>query len=191
MANNQHFDWLAPLYDRVIRPPDAARVARVLDLPAPGLVLDAGGGTGRVASLLPEQAGVVVCDISRGMLRQAGRKGLPLAVQGSVERLPFPDGCFTRILVVDAFHHFSRQAESARELVRVLAPGGRLVIEEPDIRRFGVKLIALAETLALMNSRFRSPEWLRALLAGHGLAARVETEEATAWIIADKGPGLA
>jgi len=36
--------------------------------------------------------------------------------------------------------------------LRVLAPGGRLVIEEPDVERTPVRLIALAEKLALMRS---------------------------------------
>jgi ubiquinone/menaquinone biosynthesis C-methylase UbiE len=197
---NRHFDLLAPLYDRLIAPPDPDRLRALLDLPdlhappAAGWMLDAGGGTGRVsAELCARVERLAISDLSLAMLRQAVEKGRVqprLAsvqpVLARVQRLPFPDGCFTRILVVDAFHHFGRQPESAAELERVLAPGGRLVIEEPDIRRLSVKLIALGETLALMGSRFRSPEWMRAQLAGLGLQARVETDQATAWIIASK-----
>ena len=43
-------------------------------------------------------------------------------------------------------------------MFRVLKPGGLLVIEEPDIRTFGVKLIAIAEKLLLMRSHFLAPE---------------------------------
>lgn len=187
MANNIHFDFLAPLYERFIRPPDADRLKSLLDLPASGWMLDAGGGTGRAAALLcPLVDRLVVGDLSFPMAQQAGRKGCILPAQVRVERLPFEDGRFTRILVVDAFHHFSDQPGALRELARVLAPGGRLLIEEPDIRRFGVKLIALAERLALMGSRFRSPEEMRVMAAALGLDARVELDGPTAWITAQK-----
>jgi len=44
------------------------------------------------------------------------------------------DHSFDRVLMVDALHHVVNQAETICELYRVLKPGGRLVIEEPDLR---------------------------------------------------------
>ena len=193
MPINRHFDLLAPLYDRLIAPPDPDRLRALLalpddgDPPAPGWMLDAGGGTGRVSAPLCQLVErLVISDLSLAMLRQAAEKGCVQPLRARVQRLPFPDGCFSRILVVDAFHHFGDQPASAVELARVLAPGGRLVIEEPDIRRPAVKLIALAETLALMGSRFRSPAWMCDQLAALGLRATIETDQGTAWVIASK-----
>ena len=45
----------------------------------------------------------------------------------------------------------------------VLKPGGSIVIEEPDIRKFTVKLIALAEKITLMRSHFLSPDKIAGL----------------------------
>jgi demethylmenaquinone methyltransferase/2-methoxy-6-polyprenyl-1,4-benzoquinol methylase len=89
------------------------------------------------------------------MLREARQKQM-IACCGLAEHLPFADGAFDRIVMVDTFHHLHDQHVAAKETLRVLRPGGRLVIEEPDIRRWSVKLVALGERLLLMRSRFYS-----------------------------------
>jgi demethylmenaquinone methyltransferase/2-methoxy-6-polyprenyl-1,4-benzoquinol methylase len=185
LTDNRLFDRIAPHYDRLLGAPPPERLRDLLELPCPGWMLDAGGGTGRAAAaLLPMVGRMAVNDLSLPMLRGAAARGGMLPVQARVERLPYPDAAFQRILVVDAFHHFADQHGAARELARVLAPGGRLVIEEPDIRRVSVKLIALGEWLLRMGSRFRTPEWMRALLEAQGLDAHVHIDGATAWVVA-------
>jgi demethylmenaquinone methyltransferase/2-methoxy-6-polyprenyl-1,4-benzoquinol methylase len=182
---NSHFNFLAPFYDRAIPFQRLEQTLKVLALPHAGTLLDAGGGTGRVAEALrPHVGSVFVADVSRGMLEQARRKDLAAASAES-ERLPFADGAFDRVLMVDALHHVVHQGETVRELYRVLKPGGRLVIEEPDLRKFAVKLIAVAEKLALMRSHFLAPAQIAALLPSDA-KVRVESEEHTAWVIVEK-----
>ena len=53
---------------------------------------------------------------------------------------------------------------SIAELVRVLEPGGRILIEEPDLTLLAVKLVAVAEKLLLMESHFRTPEAIGAVM---------------------------
>ncbi len=169
-----HFDLLAPIYDLVIRPPDPARLRELLRLPIQGRMLEAGAGTGRVSSLLAPWVGtLVINDLSAPMLREAQEKGLLNPVQSYVERLPFPEASFSRVFAVDALHHFDDHRAAVGELVRILEPGGRLVIEEPDIKRFPVKVIALLEKVAMMQSHFLSGERISALVAAHGLEARI------------------
>ncbi len=169
-----HFDLLAPIYDRVMPPPDPARLREMLRLPTEGDVLEAGGGTGRVsARLRPMVRRLVINDLSLPMLKQAQGKDQLLPIQAAVEHLPFPNEQFARVLAVDALHHFGDQHAAVGELLRVLKRGGRLVIEEPDITRLPVKLIALAEKLALMHSSFHSAEEMKALVAAHGFSAQV------------------
>jgi demethylmenaquinone methyltransferase/2-methoxy-6-polyprenyl-1,4-benzoquinol methylase len=178
-----HFGWLAGIYDRIIPEPDLRQLERLLALPAGGAVLDAGGGTGRaLASLAAPLPLAVVCDISRPMLRRAAQRHLRV-VQARNEALPFADGTFARVLVMDALHHFRDQARALQELVRALRPGGRIIIMEPDIRRAPVRLVAALERLAGMGSRFCPPALIARTLHQAGLATRVETgRRYSAWI---------
>ncbi len=187
MARNFIFDWVAPFYDWVIRSPNQDTLRELLRLPIDGLMLDAGGGTGRVSAQFRSQVGnLVISDLSHAMLRQAYGKCTRCPVRSQVERLPFADARFERVMVVDALHHFNNQREGLRELLRVLKPGGRLVIEEPDVNRFAVKLVALGEKLALMQSRFLKPEEIQAHVNALGYPARIEREGHIAWVMVDK-----
>jgi len=186
-AMNRHFDLIARFYDRVIGVPDSDRLAGYLALEPDLTLLDAGGGTGRVAEYLrPLCRRVVVSDLSLPMLEQARQKNGLLPLAAHVERLPFADGTFERIVVVDALHHFCNREEALADLTRVLAPGGIMVIEEPDITRIAVKLLALAENLALMGSRFLRGEKIAAILEKRGLTARIERNGHVMWIIGRK-----
>ena len=187
-----HFRLLAPFYERFIQPKEPEKILAHLGLPQPGgAVLDAGGGTGRVAQFfLGKAAAVVVADQTFEMLQEVRKKDGLSGVCALTEEMPFNDGHFCCIVMVDALHHVADQAATIRELWRLLKPGGSIIIEEPDIRNFKVKVLALAEKLALMRSRFLSPGQVTALFDFPGASSRVEVEGWTAWMIIKKEPSL-
>lgn len=187
MAGFDHFSFLAPLYEKFIPPRVPEKLLSLLDLPADGAILDAGGGTGRLAQYLVKQANqVVVADETLQMTIEALQKDGLQPTCAQTEQLPFPEQAFSRILMVDALHHVSHQPQTIQELWRVLAPGGRLVIEEPDIRTFTVKLIALAEKIALMRSHFLSPNEIEALCRFPNSRTSLFAQDGTAWVVVEK-----
>ncbi|MGE5223473.1 MAG: class I SAM-dependent methyltransferase [Omnitrophica WOR_2 bacterium] len=182
-----HFGMIAPFYDRVIKTRKPDRLIGLLGLPVGGWLLDAGGGTGRIADILKGMAlNTIVADVSLEMLRQANLKNKLTAVCTYTEKLPFLSHAFDAVVMVDAFHHVINQPETARELFRVLRPGRRLVIEEPDIQKVSVKFVAIGEKMLLMRSHFLSPKQIANLFAGFDAKISIERERWNAWIIVEK-----
>jgi ubiquinone/menaquinone biosynthesis C-methylase UbiE len=106
--------------------------------------LDVATGTGRVPLLLAQQAwfdGVAYgIDFAPAMLAQAeakldsaGLRGRVLLHHGEASRLPWPNGSFDLVTCLEALEFFPRPRVALRELVRVLRPGGALVVSKyPD-----------------------------------------------------------
>ena len=95
-------------------------------------VLDLGAGT--ATSSLPFAAAgatVVPCDFSLGMLREGKKRHpeLPLTA-GDATRLPFADGVFDAATISFALRNVHDTDAALREMLRVVKPGGRLVICE-------------------------------------------------------------
>jgi ubiquinone/menaquinone biosynthesis C-methylase UbiE len=103
-------------------------------------ILDIGCGTGvfatRVLDCLP-RAHVCGIDLSEGMLRKCQQRleasgGAFSVVQGDSAHLPFADDTFDAVTCTHSFHHYPQQERAAREMHRVLRPGGRLMIIDGD-----------------------------------------------------------
>src|SRR5208282_2896318 len=69
-------------------------------------------------------------DISYSGLRHAQRKGLQLAC-ADAEALPFADRSFDALLSTYALEHSVNPVQMLREMVRVVRPGGRIVLLGP------------------------------------------------------------
>ncbi|MBN1584538.1 MAG: class I SAM-dependent methyltransferase [Anaerolineae bacterium] len=181
-----HFDFIAPYYDQIFIRQGVPLLAEFVAPDPAQRLLDVGGGTGRVAQFFVGRvAQICILDPSPRMLTEGGRKGI-CVTRGEAERIPFGASTFDRIIVVDAFHHMRDHRQAVREFMRVLRPGGRLVIEEPDIAHRAIKLIALAEKLLLMRSRFFPAQELAGLFGQLGVHLRIERNGHVYWLVVDK-----
>ena len=96
-----------------------------------GAVLDLGGGSGALSSLLEDVPNTwsVCLDISYAMLEHSSG----VRIQGDALSLPFASDSFSLIIAAALFHHLPRRAPSLlRECFRVLRPGGRLLGYDPS-----------------------------------------------------------
>jgi len=100
--------------------------------------------------------------------------------------MPFGNETFDRIIMVDALHHVQNQKETAFELWRLIKPGGKIIIEEPDIRTFVVKMIALAEKMAFMRSHFLDIHQIAALFDNTNAGISMHAEEHMVWVVIGK-----
>src|SRR5207253_1704026 len=65
-------------------------------------------------------------------LRAPGRN----LVQGSLSDLPFADACFDCVISSEVIEHIPRDSVDLSDMVRVLAPGGTLILGTPDYSRW-------------------------------------------------------
>jgi len=128
-------DFLKPMADEIIR---------LLKPKDNDVVLDVASGTGEpgltIATML--RGGMVVAtDLAEGMLEvaleNAARRGIKNfeTIASDVSELPFPDNNFDAISCRMGFMFFPDLLLAAKEMVRVLKPGGRIaatVWSEPE-----------------------------------------------------------
>ena len=98
-------------------------------------VLDVGCGTGYTLSRLPNTVRATGIDISSTSVALA-RERAPHAtiVQGSATALPFDDGAFDACIALDVLEHLDDDLDAARELRRVVRPGGVVLITVPALK---------------------------------------------------------
>ena len=177
----KHFGGSAPEnYEQFFVPVLAAPLAtELIDIAALGLgerVLDVACGTGVVARLAAERVGatgtVAGIDLNPGMLAVARSVTPPSMVvewhQSSAEAIPLPDEAFDVVLCQMGLQFVADKLAALREMQRVLAPGGRLIINVvgPKPRVFAI-LAELSAFVDLVFSLHDTGE-LQHLISGAG-----------------------
>ena len=177
------FRYAAPLFGRYGDRWSEETISRITGLLEPCLgvrreLLDLGGGTGALAARLADALDVraTVLDPSPEMIAQMRSHRRVSAVVGSAEAMPFAAGSFDACVISDAFHHFRDQDGAVREIVRVVRPGGCLLVIDFD-RSGWMRLIVWAEKLLGEPGSFFTPDELCAYMAARGIDGRCERTE--------------
>lgn len=97
------------------------------------LLLDAGCGTGLFSAEAARRGATVVSlDCGKNLLRETRRKGIMSVVAGDAARMPMRDASFDVVISSECVEHTPSPSATVRELVRVLRPGGWLVVTCPN-----------------------------------------------------------
>lgn len=128
-------DWLDTMADWPFVRAYKLRTIELLKLGPGQRVLDVGCGTGHDTLTLSETAGgdglAVGLDASAVMLNVAKARGGSF-VRGDARRLPFGDRCFDAARADRVLQHVASPETALAELARVVRPGGRMVVIDPD-----------------------------------------------------------
>ncbi len=108
-----------------------SRAIARLDLPRPARVLDAGCGSGRNMVELARLGAVTGVELSRTSVSLARARQVGDVVEGSVLDMPFESASFDLAASLDVIEHLDEDLEALRELRRVVAPGGFLLVTVP------------------------------------------------------------
>ncbi len=108
---------------------DRAELSVILPAARGKRVLEAGCGTGLLLEHVARQARTAVgVDLSAGMLQKARERGLDV-IEGDLHSLPFEDESFDLVYSCKVLAHVPDLPRTLHELNRVVAPGGRLLLE--------------------------------------------------------------
>ncbi|GGL02999.1 methyltransferase domain-containing protein [Mangrovihabitans endophyticus] len=183
--------WLAAARAALIPPPSRAGA----------VLVDAGCGGGLLAPHVAHRGyRHVGVDLRRtGLMRATGHGMLP--VTGDVTALPLSDGCAEVVAAGEILEHVADVPATVAEIVRVLCPGGLVVLDTVNDTALGRFITVTAgEALGIAPpglhdpALFVSPRKLIAEFARHGVALRVRGVRPTMtgllrWLVARRAAG--
>ncbi|HPA44602.1 MAG TPA: class I SAM-dependent methyltransferase [bacterium] len=137
-------------------------------IPSGACVLDIGCGTG-LSTVLLSRTGyhAVGADLSPLFLQEGGQCGQVALVATDAESLPFPSGTFEAIVGFEFIEHVGDVPAVLTELIRILKPGGILLLHSPN----------------LCSPFFPLRDFISLLFGGKGRPVFAETkEQALRWL---------
>ena len=183
-AVSTFWDRVARFYDlshwtnREVNTAAASRVAVLVPIGA--RVLDCAAGTGEFSLAVAEKAESVLCtDQSAAMLEQARKKArkrrrdnISFALR-NITALPDRDGSYDAVIAANVLHLLPEPEIAVRELWRVAAPGGRLILPTYLQGKTGAaygSMIKIYQGVGFHYEHAFTPESYREFLERLGLA---------------------
>ena len=171
--------WRASRLGQITDRLEEELILELVGLPAGRRALDVGCGDGLLAAALAGGGAVVTGVDNDPRMLTAGRtraQRLGLAVEfveGDIHRLPFGDATFDVVIAVAVLCFVQNAERAAREMARVLKPGGDMVIGELGRRNLWAaerRISGWLGSTVWRAARFRTAAELKRLVSNAGLA---------------------
>ncbi len=164
MPHSPEAGWAVALFDRsVLKQAKFRQIEALLEDPAGKTSLDIGADNGVISYLLRRRGGQwYSADLDRRTVDSIRQLVGDHVYQLDGARTPFPDRLFDQVVVVDYLEHIADDGAFARELERIVKPGGRVIINVPHIKQ-GSLLNRLRDKIGLTD------EWHGHLRPGYTL----------------------
>lgn len=137
----------------------------VLELRGNEIILDIGGGTGRLAEYLSKSCQkVYVLDESKGMLSKIKENKKVVPVLGNALETKFKNSSIDIVILSDVLHHIKNQTKLMKEISRVLKKNGKLVILDFEKNHIGIKLLRAFEHLLFGKLYFKTSQQVKEIV---------------------------
>jgi SAM-dependent methyltransferase len=129
-------DWAVSLFRRsVLKQAKFRRIESLLDEPSGRTNLDIGADNGVISYLLRQRGGRwFSADLDERAVESIRQLVQTNVYQLNGAKTPFEDASFDQVVVVDYLEHIMDDAGFARELVRIVKPGGNVLINVPHLK---------------------------------------------------------
>ncbi|MBI5224329.1 methyltransferase domain-containing protein [Candidatus Micrarchaeota archaeon] len=115
---------------------------------------------------------VIGVDLHEDQVRETRKKGVK-ALKARVQKLPFKDATFDIVTMAEVIEHFIETEIALKEIMRVLKPGGRIIITTPNFASIRDRILMIFGKLQAFawhtdHVKFFNKERLTKVLKGTG-----------------------
>ena len=128
-----------------LAPGEVNRIGKMLDMVGTGKkVLDIGCYDGSIGEMLIKKSNEVYgMEINSEVSEVARKKGLKVTVQDIESQFQFEDNFFDAVIGGEIIEHILDTDFFIDEIMRILKPGGHLIISTPNVASFGRRIYLL------------------------------------------------